>query len=146
MNENGFTLIEIIIGILLISIAAALLTTGGSQWLNSADALNTMSDNYAVVRAIEIVNADYRNRLSTGSGLHNINVYIGTISGAGSQITGLSALSDVSVTGVETSFSAPNVATKKVTENASTSNSGYPEYVLVTAQKNNSRMVTLLAN
>lgn len=144
MNENGFTLIEIIIGLILIGIAASMLLTNNPLWVNSASALNTISDNYAVARAIEIVNADYRNALSNESD-PNLSDYVGTISGSGSKITGLSSL-DVTVSGVETSFSDPGSTTKKATENATTSSSADPEYVLVTAQKNNSRMVTLLGN
>ena len=139
MNEKGFTLIEIIVGIMLIGVAAALLTSSGFQWTHASTPLNTMTDNYAVVQAIEIVNADYRYRLSNDDDtddnvITDYNAYKTDLSGV---ITNLP--SSVTVTGAITTFSEESTGSKTMVKGGGSIN-----YFLVSAQKNNSRMVTLI--
>ena len=138
MNEKGFTLIEVIAGIMLIGIAAALLISSGSQWTHAGTALNTITDNYAVVQAIEIVNADYRYRLS-----NTANPTLAYLSNPAGNITGLP--STVTVSAEEITFEEKSSKNTQIAS-SSTTLSADPQYVLVTAQKNNSRMVTLLGN
>lgn len=139
MNEKGFTLIEIIVGIMLIAIVAAMLISSGRQWTHASTPLNTISDNYAVAQAIEIVNADYRNRLSNGNTtddnvITDYNAHKTDLSGV---ITNLP--SSVTVTGEITTFSEKSTGSKTMVKGGGSIN-----YFLVSAQKNNSRMVTLI--
>ena len=139
MNEKGFTLIEIIVGIMLIAIVASILISSSSQWPHASTPLNTISDNYAVAQAIEIVNADYRNRLSNGSAtddnvITDYNAHKADLSGV---ITNLP--SSVTVTGEITTFSEKSTGSKTMIKGGGSIN-----YFLVSAQKNNSRMVTLI--
>lgn len=136
MNEKGFTLIEIIVGIMLIGIAAGLLISSGFQWTHASTPLNTITDNYAVVQAIEIINADYRYRFS-----NNTNPTLSYLSDPYSNVTGLS--SEVNVSAAEITFEEESSQNTKIAS-SNTTLSADPQYVLVTAQKNNSRMVILL--
>ncbi len=135
MKENGFTLIELIIIIVLIGLAASLLISTKYGISHSSDPLMTLKDNYAVLQAIEKVNAHYRDQLEKDSHA-DISMYarrdVATV------VTGLES---GMVSGSFTSFSAPN-ASREVDELSAAGT----RYVLITAQKNNSRMVTLLGN
>lgn len=136
MNEKGFTLIELIISIVLIGIAASLLLTmHGTGLVRSSDPLNILNDNYTVIQGIEKVNADYRDRLNADAGTH-ISIYnVNDLS------TVVNGLSPGLVSGTATSFSAPD-ANRKVRELAAAGN----RYVRITATRNNSRVITLIGN
>ncbi len=135
MNEKGFTLIELIIGIVMIAIAATMLSTNGLGVMRSVDPLNTLSDNYAVFQAIEMVNAHYRNALENDPDTSVTDYAVDDLSDV------VSGLTPGMVSGTATSFSAPN-AQRKVSESTTAGS----RYVRITAVKNSSRLVTLLGN
>ncbi len=136
MNAKGFTLIELIVGIVMLSLAAVMLMSyldsGISQ---SGDPLLTLNDNYTVLRGIEIVNADYRGALEANSS-QSISRYVGS-----DLSSTISELGSIGVSGKYVGFSNPD-ANRKVTETVSASSM----YVKITATRNQSEMVTLLGN
>lgn len=137
MKQDGFTLIEVIITIVMASIAALLMLSFlSSGLLKSHDPLDGLTDNLDIYRAIEIVNADYRNRLEQNAE-QDIGFYVD------SDLSGkISNLTASGVSGQYIAFSAPD-ANRKVTETAA---AGATMYVKVTAAQGNSRIITLLGN
>ncbi len=136
MNTKGFTLIEVIISIMIMSIAAVLmlnyLNTGFAR---SGDPLIVLDDNYSALQAIEIVNADYRARLESNPA-QSMNRYVGN--DLSTTITGLSG---PGVKGEFVGFSNPDV-NRRVNEISATGGI----YVKITASSNNKTIVTLLGN
>lgn len=136
MREQGFTLIELIIIIVLIGLAASLLITTGPNVYHSSDPLMTLKDNYAVLQAIEKINAHYRDHLEkdpdTDISMYNRGDLSSVVDGLASGIAG----------GKFTSFSEPD-ADRQVRQLSST---GTRYYILITAQKNYSKAITLLGN
>ncbi len=136
MNTKGFTLIEVIVGIVMIAIAGVIMLSFLNTGLTrSGDPLVVLDDNYSILKAIEIVNADYRANLENNS-LQSINIYVGA--DLSTTITGLTG---IGVKGEYIDFSEPD-ANRKVNEIASTGSI----YVKITASKNASRLVTILGN
>jgi len=136
MNAKGFTLIEVIISIVMASIAAAMLINFlGTGVMQSSDPLLVLDDNYSALRGIEIVNADYREKLELDPS-QPINIYVG--SDLSSTVT---ELGSIGVAGKFVDFSDPD-ANRQVSEIISNNSI----YVKITATRNNSKMVTLLGN
>jgi prepilin-type N-terminal cleavage/methylation domain-containing protein len=137
MNSRGFTLIEVIIVIVMISLASVtVISFFDNQVTKSADPLQVMDDNFQVVKAVEIINADYRSRLDANAS-QDIGIYnSGDLSGV------VSGLSGVTATGSYTNFSAPD-SNRNVNEINAT---GSTMYIKITASKNSSRVVTILGN
>jgi len=137
MNKNGFTLIEVIVAIIMISIAGLVMITFlGTAFKQSGQPLQILGDNYSVLNAIEIVNSDYRAKLENNPS-QAMSFYVET--DLSKKITGLTG---VGVRGEYTNFSAPD-ANRKVNEITAV---GSTMYVKVTAVKNNSRLITILGN
>ncbi|MBC8439830.1 MAG: prepilin-type N-terminal cleavage/methylation domain-containing protein [Deltaproteobacteria bacterium] len=137
MNKNGFTLIEVIISIIMISISGLVMITFlGTAFKQSGQPLQILGDNYSVLNAIEIVNADYRAKLENNPS-QAISFYVKK--DLSKNITGLIG---IGVKGEYINFSAPD-ANRKVNEITAV---GSSIYVLVTATKNNSRLITILGN
>jgi len=137
MNKNGFTLIEVIISIIMISIAGLVMITFlGTAFKQSGQPLQILGDNYSVLNAIEIVNADYRAKLENNPS-QAISFYVET--DLSKKITGLTG---IGVKGEYINFSAPD-ANRKVNEITAV---GGTMYVKVTATKNNSKLITILGN
>lgn len=137
MNQKGFTLIEVIIGVVMVSIAGLIMLSFLESGLTrSHTPMDVLNDNYDIFQSVEIVNADYRAKLEQSAN-QNINFYIGT--DLSSKITGLSSSG---VRGEFIAFSAPD-GNRQVTEIAAT---GPTMYVKITAQKNNSKMVSIIGN
>ncbi len=136
LNNKGFTLIEVIIIFVMVSLAGLMtLTLMENEIAHSGDPLITLNDNIAVVRSIEIINADYRNRLNTNPN-QDMGIYVGDLSGS------INGLAGTGVQGQYIRFGNPD-ANRKVVE----VNSGGPStYVKVIARRNNSRVITLLGN
>ncbi len=136
-SQKGFTLVEVIIGVVMVSIAALIMLSFlESGLMHSQDPLEVLDDNFDIFQSIEIVNADYRTRLEQNSA-QNINFYVS--SDLSSTITGLSS---PGVQGAFINFSNPD-ADRQVTETAAT---GATMYVKITAQRNNSKMVSIIGN
>ncbi len=138
MNQKGFTLIEVIITIVMVSIAAGLiLTFFETGFMRSGDSLGTLDDNYQLLTAIEIVNADYRARLESNPAQAMGRYIGGNLAGTITELSGVRA----AVRGEAISFSAPD-ANRRVNE------IGTPGglYVKITARSNDSRLVTILGN
>lgn len=135
-NAEGFTLIEVIIGIVMAGIAAAMLINLlGTGYLHSGDPLNVLDDNYSALRGIEIVNAHYRAALERDTS-HPIDRYVGSdLSGT------IKDLGNIGVSGKFVDFTDPD-GNRKVTETQSASS----KYVKITATRNSSTIVTLLGN
>lgn len=137
MNKNGFTLIEVIIVIVMISLASVtVITFFDNQVTKANDPLLTMDDNFKVVKAIEIINADYRSRLEADAS-QNIGIYNRIDLSAA-----VSGLSDVTATGTYTDFSDPDSSRNVREINAS----GAGIYVKITATRNKSHAITILGN
>lgn len=137
MNKNGFTLIEVIISIIMISIAGLVMITFlGTAFKQSGQPLQILGDNYSVLNAIEIVNADYRARLENNPA-QAISFYVAT--DLSKKITGLTGSG---VKGEYIHFSAPD-ANRKVKEITA---AGSTMFVKITATKNNSTLITILGN
>ena len=137
MNKNGFTLIEVIISIIMISITGIIMITFlGTAFKQSGQPLRILGDNLTVLNAIEIVNADYRAKLEKNP-LQSISFYVGT--DLAKKIT---SLTGISVKGEYIDFSAPNT-NRNVKEITAI---GASMYVKVTATKNNSKLGTILGN
>ncbi len=136
MNSKGFTLIEVIVGIVMLSLASVMLISFlDSGIFQSGDPLLTLDDNYSALRGIEIVNADYRGALELNSS-QAINIYVGN-----DLSSSISELGSIGVSGKFVGFSNPD-ANRKVTETVSASSM----YVKITATRNKSKIVTLLGN
>ncbi len=137
MNKNGFTLIEVIISIVMISITGIIMVTFlGTSFKQSGKPLQILGDNLSVLKAIETVNADYRAKLDKNPS-QSISFYVGT--NLASVIPGLTG---IAVKGEYIDFSAPD-ANRNVNEITA---GGATMYVKVTATKNNSKLVTILGN
>jgi len=140
MNTKGFTLIEVIIGIIMIGIASSLMLSFFNTGLvRSGDPLIVLDDNYSTFKAIQIVNADYRAKLESDPSL-DISIYKNTDL---SKI--ISGLSGIDVKGEYIDFTDPVVTatTRKVTEIVP---AGSSIYVKITATKNQSSLTTILGN
>ncbi len=137
MNNHGFTLIEVIVVIVMISLASvAIVSFFDNSIVRSADPIAGLEDNFSVVKAIEIVNADYRARL-TADASQSMSIY--NKSNLGAAIPGLGG---IQVKGEYISFSAPD-ANRKVRQTSA----GSPSmFVKITAVKNNSKLVTIIGN
>ncbi|MBU1196230.1 MAG: prepilin-type N-terminal cleavage/methylation domain-containing protein [Proteobacteria bacterium] len=137
INNSGFTLIEVIIGIVMVSIAAVIMMSFLESGLTQSHTpLDVLSDNYDIYRSMEIVNADYRAKLEQDAS-QDIGFYVGA--DLSSKISGLSG---ASIKGGYIDFSDPDV-NRQVTETAA---AGATMYVKITAQKNNSKMISILGN
>ena len=137
MNKNGFTLIEVIISIIMISIAGLVMITFlGTAFKQSGQPLQILGDNYSVLNAIEIVNADYRAKLENNPS-QAISFYVEK--DLSKKITGLTG---IGVKGEYINFSAPD-ANRNVNEITAV---GSTMYVKVTATQNNSKLITILGN
>lgn len=137
MKQDGFTLIEVIITIVMVSAAGLMILSFFNLGLTrSADPLQILDDNFQVVRAIEIVNADYRTRLENDPD-QDIGFYVSADLSAS-----ISGLAGVSVSGQYTDFTNPD-ASRRVSEQAA---GGTSMFVKITAVRNQSRLVTILGN
>lgn len=135
-NKSGFSLIEVIIVIVMISIAGIVMMTFMDTGITkSGDPLRILNDNITVIRGIEIVNGDYRAKLDNDPN-QSMDFYIGDLS---SKIDGLDS---INITGQYTSFTAPD-ANRKVSEVLVNSAS---TYVRIEATQNRSRAMTLIGN
>lgn len=136
LNNKGFTLIEVIVIFVMVSIAGLVtLTLMDNEIAKSGDPLLILDDNMDAIRGIEIVNADYRNRLNTDPS-QDIGYYTGDLSGV------INGLSGMGVTGQYMDFSAPD-ANRKVRE---VTPGGATPYVKITSSQNNSKVITILGN
>lgn len=134
-GNHGFTLIEVIITLIMVSIAGTMLVTAlGTGLTHSPDSIVVLGDNLDLVRAIESVNADYRQNLED-SPSQSMDAYKGDLSG----ISGVPA--GVTVTGKYIGFTDPD-GSKKVSETVSAGTM----YIKVTAVKNSSTLVTIIGN
>ncbi|MEH0018486.1 MAG: type II secretion system protein [Desulfobacter sp.] len=137
MNRNGFTLIEVVVALLIMGIASTLMISFfNSGVVDSGDPLASLEDNYTVVRAAEMLHADYRAALEADPD-QSMARYIGG---------DLSALvtdpPDVVYTGEYVDFSEPD-ANRQVREVAA---SGPTIYVKARVTKRHSSLVTLMGN
>ncbi len=137
MNKNGFTLIEVIISIIIISVAGlAMVTFFGTAFQKSGQPLQIVGDNYSVLNAVEIVSADYRAKLEKNPS-QSMSFYV-----AKDLSKTIKGLAGVGVKGEYINFSAPD-ANRKVKEITA---AGSSMYVKITAVKNNSKLITILGN
>lgn len=137
MNIKGFTLIESIIGIVMVSIAGLIIMSFLESGLTQSHIpMDVLNDNYDIFQSVEIVNADYRAKLE-----QNASQDIGFYDNADLS-TIIPGLTGPGVRGEFIDFSDPD-ATRQVTE---TTAAGPTMYVKITAQKNNSRMISIIGN
>ena len=137
MNKNGFTLIEVIISIIMISITGIIMITFlSTAFKQSGQPLRILGDNLTVLNAIEIVNADYRAKLEKNPS-QSISFYVGT-----DLAKVITDLTGISVKGEYIDFNVPD-ANRNVNEITAI---GATMYVKVTAIKNNSKLITILGN
>ena len=135
MNENGFTLIESIIVLVMLSFTALIVVmVMDAGLLKSSDPLKIQEGHYGALKAIEIVNADYRTRLSQNPDL-DISFYVGNLS---AKITGLGT---ATVTGQYMGFSDPD-SQRNVSETSAASG----PYVKIRAVENQVSLVTIIGN
>ncbi|MFH2092119.1 MAG: type II secretion system protein [Pseudomonadota bacterium] len=136
-GQKGFTLIEVIITIVMISIAGLMMMTFlDVGFTRSGDPMQILDDNYSALRAIEIVNADYRGKLENNPS-QDIGFYVSN--DLSSKISGLTG---IAVSGNYINFGNPD-ANRQVNE---VSAGGATIYVKIVAVKNQSRLVTILGN
>jgi prepilin-type N-terminal cleavage/methylation domain-containing protein len=137
MRDQGFTLIEVIITIVMVSIAGLMLVSFMNSGIaSSANPLATLNDNYQVVKAIEIINADYRSRLQADPNLSMSRYVSGNLSGT------INGLDGITAKGEYIGFSIPD-AGRNVSEVPA---GGTSMYVKITATRNNSKLVTIIGN
>ena len=77
-KSRGFTLIEVIITITLIAIAAALFVAYiGTSFTQSPVAAGMVSKQYALIQEMEIITSRYRQEISSGTlDLNNFKTYV----------------------------------------------------------------------
>ncbi|MCG8565175.1 MAG: type II secretion system GspH family protein [Desulfobacterales bacterium] len=136
MNKDGFTLIEAIISVVLLGITASMLISFfQTSFLESADPLNRLDDNYRAIQGIERINAHYRAELEANPNL-DISMY---------EANDLSPLignsSGTKIKGEGMDFTAPD-ANRKVKEIAGSGGL----FVRITSTRNLSSVITIIGN
>ena len=102
----------------------------------SGNPLMTLDDNYQVVKAIEIINADYRTRLQADPNLSMSRYVSSNLSGT------INGLNGITAKGEYIAFSNPD-ADRQVQEIAA---GGTSMYVKITAIRNNSKLIAIIGN
>ena len=151
MNKNGFTLIEIVLSIVLLSLAASVFISFFQTGLiQSPNPLNRLQDNYTALQAIEAFQALYRKDLTDDPEMDLLKTY--GIDGENRvDLSGQIGLSNflatdkgVQIWGEIIRFSTPD-AQRRVHETTEATGDD-PPFIRITVTQNNCSLVTLLGN
>lgn len=127
LKQEGFTLIEVILSIILMGIVGALLVSYlGTSFVRSAEPLQDLDENYEMVQMVENINADYRSQMEAGT--FNPDTFRANLTGY--------VIGGAQVTGNYVSFN----------NTSEIAHDGSKRFLKITVTQNNKRIVTILSN